>query len=146
MPRQDPLLTPEHYDDWQTDRWYLMEVVEVTRSKRPKGIRVSLRAVDEDLEGKLTKGILPARLLPKNRTGKFLEAAGLNIAGQGTVDCGRAVEAVVEVRFGLSVNGAELEPVEFRPASRNQRPAVPDKENAPRHVKETPDGQFTLES
>jgi len=108
MPRQDLLLTPEHYDDWQTDRWYVMEVVEVTRSKRPRGIRASLQVVDEALEGKLAKCILPARLLPNNRTAKFLEAAGFDITGRATVDCRRAVKAVVEVRFGRAASDGDL--------------------------------------
>jgi hypothetical protein len=68
----------EPYPDYTPDRYYVLRVTSISRSKKPRGLTVELEHLDQDQDGRKVEVFL-GPLRPDGRTASFFRACGQEI-------------------------------------------------------------------
>ena len=97
---------------------YLCLVLEVTRSTKPRGIRVTIQHLGEPQAGRTHTFIIALPLRPEGLGADFFRACGLGIAVGGQVAPRDAIGVTIRVRFAPSEDG-NYNPVTFKPKEEN---------------------------
>lgn len=105
-------------------RDYRCLVLEIVRSTKPRGIRVTLQHLDEPQCGRTHTFDIALPLRPEGIGAEFFRACGLDIAVRGQVAPRDAIGAMI--RVGFASGDGNLRPVRFKPKEESNHGRKPE--------------------
>ena len=110
---------PQEYPDIIVGHLYSVRVIKVEKNRSPRGICITVQHLSQDQDGRRHSFILPLPIHPEGITAEFFRACGTEIVvGHKFAPQKDAMGAEINIAFTTGVTNDGLEPVAFKPISK----------------------------
>lgn len=101
------------YPELVTNKYYKVQVKDISRVARPKGLSVDLEFLATPQQGRQLSAFLSRPIRPHSLAAGFFCACHLTVTPEAEITPRDAINSVIVVRFERTVDGQDWHPVSF---------------------------------